>query len=103
MDLSAHSAREIVTRPRRTRWISGRLHRSLHSAATLSSRIEQEHSGRPRRIRIRGQPNCVHGVLWASAKNMKANRIWTPERPHTLVVACSDGRLQEQTDDFLHK
>lgn len=34
---------------------------------------------------------------------MKANRLWTPDRPHTLVVACSDGRLQEQTDDFLHK
>ena len=27
---------------------------------------------------------------------------WTPVRPHTLVVACSDGRLQEQTDEFLH-
>ncbi len=27
---------------------------------------------------------------------------WTPDRPHTLVVACSDGRLQEQTDEFLH-
>ena len=30
-------------------------------------------------------------------------RRWTPDRPHTLVVACSDGRLQEQTDDFLHR
>lgn len=28
--------------------------------------------------------------------------IWTADRPHTLVVACSDGRLQEQTDGFLH-
>lgn len=27
--------------------------------------------------------------------------FWTPERPHTLVVACSDGRLQEATDAFL--
>jgi hypothetical protein len=26
---------------------------------------------------------------------------WTVERPHTLVVACSDGRLQEATDVFL--
>ena len=26
---------------------------------------------------------------------------WTVERPHTLVVACSDGRLQEATDAFL--
>ena len=34
---------------------------------------------------------------------MRANRPWTPDRPHTLVVACSDGRLQEQTDDFLHR
>jgi hypothetical protein len=30
------------------------------------------------------------------------NSKWTPDRPHTLVVACSDGRLQEQTDDFFH-
>ena len=28
---------------------------------------------------------------------------WSPDRPHTLVIACSDGRLQEQTDDFLHQ
>ena len=28
---------------------------------------------------------------------------WTPERPHTLVVACSDGRLQEATDTFLNR
>src|SRR5262245_11618863 len=27
---------------------------------------------------------------------------WAPTRPHTLVVACSDGRLQNATDDFLH-
>ncbi len=26
---------------------------------------------------------------------------WDPERPHILVVACSDGRLQEATDAFL--
>jgi len=26
---------------------------------------------------------------------------WEPERPHILVVACSDGRLQEATDAFL--
>lgn len=26
---------------------------------------------------------------------------WTPDRPHTLVVACSDGRLQQATDAFL--
>lgn len=26
---------------------------------------------------------------------------WNAERPHVLVVACSDGRLQEATDDFL--
>ena len=26
---------------------------------------------------------------------------WTPERPSTLVIACSDGRLQEATDEFL--
>jgi hypothetical protein len=26
---------------------------------------------------------------------------WTPARPNALVVACSDGRLQEATDEFL--
>ena len=26
---------------------------------------------------------------------------WTPTRPTALVVACSDGRLQHATDDFL--
>lgn len=26
---------------------------------------------------------------------------WEPTRPHILVVACSDGRLQEATDAFL--
>jgi hypothetical protein len=26
---------------------------------------------------------------------------WLPDRPSTLVIACSDGRLQEATDDFL--
>src|SRR5688500_635886 len=26
---------------------------------------------------------------------------WTADRPSTLIVACSDGRLQEATDDFL--
>jgi hypothetical protein len=31
------------------------------------------------------------------------NGKWTEERPHTLVVACSDGRLQQQTDEFLHR
>ena len=33
---------------------------------------------------------------------MSAPRIWTTDRPHTLVVACSDGRLQDPTDDYLH-
>jgi hypothetical protein len=30
-----------------------------------------------------------------------SHRRWAPDRPHTLVIACSDGRLQEQTDAFL--
>ncbi len=28
---------------------------------------------------------------------------WTPVRPNVLVVACSDGRLQEATDTFLDR
>ena len=27
--------------------------------------------------------------------------IWSAKRPRTMVVACSDGRLQSATDDFL--
>ncbi|MEO7966781.1 MAG: hypothetical protein ABIT38_23015, partial [Gemmatimonadaceae bacterium] len=26
---------------------------------------------------------------------------WSPDRPSPLVIACSDGRLQEATDQFL--
>lgn len=26
---------------------------------------------------------------------------WSSDRPNTLVIACSDGRLQEATDEFL--
>ena len=26
---------------------------------------------------------------------------WSPDRPNTLVIALSDGRLQEATDEFL--
>jgi hypothetical protein len=29
--------------------------------------------------------------------------IWSAERPGTLVVCCSDGRLQMSIDDFLHE
>jgi hypothetical protein len=28
---------------------------------------------------------------------------WSPARPNVLVVACSDGRLQEATDAFLNQ
>jgi len=31
----------------------------------------------------------------------KSHASWNAERPGTLVVACSDGRLQENLDDFL--
>ncbi len=27
---------------------------------------------------------------------------WNTERPQALVIACSDGRLQENLDEFLH-
>ncbi|MBV9867911.1 MAG: hypothetical protein JO316_21360 [Abitibacteriaceae bacterium] len=30
-----------------------------------------------------------------------APKPWSSARPHTLVVACSDGRLQENVDEFL--
>jgi hypothetical protein len=28
---------------------------------------------------------------------------WNSQRPQTLVIACSDGRLQENLDAFLHR
>lgn len=31
-----------------------------------------------------------------------SERRWREERPHVLVIACSDGRLQDATDDFVH-
>ena len=31
-----------------------------------------------------------------------SNERWSVDRPHTLVVACADGRLQDATDAFLH-
>ena len=31
----------------------------------------------------------------------KAFGQWLPDRPSTLVVACSDGRIQQATDEFL--
>lgn len=31
----------------------------------------------------------------------KSNIAWNSQRPGTLVVACSDGRLQENLDEFL--
>lgn len=33
----------------------------------------------------------------------RSSRRWDPTRPHILVIACSDGRQQEVTDEFLSK
>jgi hypothetical protein len=38
-----------------------------------------------------------HGVVYRS------NQQWNSERPRILVIACSDGRLQEEVDAFLLK
>ena len=37
------------------------------------------------------------------SRHVDLHHRWTEERPHTLVVACSDGRLQEATDAFLSR
>lgn len=38
----------------------------------------------------------------ASAVPVYVSRArWDDERPGVLVIACSDGRLQENLDDFL--
>ena len=31
-----------------------------------------------------------------------SRKPWNAARPHILVIACSDGRIQENVDDFLH-
>lgn len=33
--------------------------------------------------------------------NLALGLPWNPDRPHILVITCSDGRLQEATDQFL--
>ena len=35
--------------------------------------------------------------------NSNESSRWTPARPNALVVACSDGRLQQATDAFLSR
>ncbi len=35
-------------------------------------------------------------------EDYKSQAKWQRERPHVLVVCCSDGRLQEAIDEFLH-
>lgn len=37
-----------------------------------------------------------------SSPDYTSQAQWTLERPHVLVVCCSDGRLQEAIDEFLH-
>ena len=37
----------------------------------------------------------------ATQTNYKSRAPWDATRPRVLVVACSDGRLQENLDDFL--
>lgn len=39
----------------------------------------------------------------ASAGAPDPSLPWKPDRPSILVVACSDGRLEEQTDAFLRE
>jgi hypothetical protein len=34
---------------------------------------------------------------------LRLGRQWAPDRPHILVIACSDGRLQTATDEFLSR
>lgn len=35
-------------------------------------------------------------------KLLSTSKSWNQQRPHVLVVACSDGRLQEPLDEFLN-
>ena len=37
-----------------------------------------------------------------TASHYTSQSQWTLERPHVLVICCSDGRLQEAIDEFLH-
>jgi len=35
--------------------------------------------------------------------NFTVGTRWVRDNPHTLVVACSDGRFQQEVDEFLHE
>jgi hypothetical protein len=39
----------------------------------------------------------------AAKKHHLTRDDWNRQRPESLVIACSDGRLQENLDDFLHE
>ena len=47
---------------------------------------------------VLGDPTAAR----ANAHDLEQHR-WNPARPRILVVACSDGRLQEETDHFLQE
>jgi hypothetical protein len=42
-------------------------------------------------------------VATQSHDNVSVRMPWNPSRPRVLVIACSDGRLQEATDEFLER
>ncbi|MFL5501441.1 MAG: hypothetical protein ACJ79Q_09425 [Gemmatimonadaceae bacterium] len=46
-------------------------------------------------------PRAVHSQTSSRVMPADSSLRWTPGRPSALVVACSDGRLQEATDAFL--
>jgi hypothetical protein len=55
-----------------------------------------------------GFPGAPKATPWNTAPMPETQLFptanpWNPNRPHVLVVACSDGRLQEPLDDFLSR
>ena len=45
--------------------------------------------------------SCATRYDSAPMASFRSHFQWDPTRPHILVIACSDGRLQEPTDEFL--
>lgn len=79
------------------------------AAQSLNAAGITRDKARAETLRILGQPapgregTRTAGVEVKGVETVTdSHRKWSPDRPHTLVIACSDGRLQEQTDDFLH-
>ena len=50
-----------------------------------------------------GDPPQNHPAADGDVETFISDRCWNVEHPQVLVACCSDGRLQEIVDEFLHE